>query len=175
MRGLLHPPSEGSSVLGIALRTRKGYLQELDERTDIYLVQPTEEVQLQWERTKRTLAEFKQVLDARHIRFLLVLLPDHVQIDAQLRREFLDARGVDQHLFDFGRPQRLLTEWSQENGVPVLDLLSIFQQSSTDEKLYFDTDLHMTEAGHRLASAGIWPALEASLATVLRGTRSSAQ
>lgn len=175
VRGLLHPPSEGSGVLGIALRTRKGYLQELDERTDIYLAQPTEEVQLQWERTKRTLAEFKQVLDARHIRFLLVLLPDHVQIDAQLRREFLDARGVDQHLFDFGRPQRLLTDWSQENGVPVLDLLSIFQQSATDEKLYFDTDLHMTEAGHRFASAGIWPVLEASLATVLRGTRSSAQ
>jgi lysophospholipase L1-like esterase len=169
VRGLLHPPSEESGVLGIALRTRKGYLQELDERTDIYLVQPTEEVQLQWERTKRTLAEFKQVLDARHIRLLLVLLPDHVQIDAQLRREFLEARGADQHLFDFTQPQRLLVEWSEENGVPVLDLLPIFQQSGTTQgKHYFETDLHMTESGHRLASEGIWPAIGG-----LSGTASS--
>ena len=175
VRGLLYPPSEGSGVLGFALRTRKGYLQELDERTDIYLVQPTEEVQLQWELTKRTLAEFKQVLDARHVPFLLVLLPDHVQVDPQLRGEFLDARGVDQHLFDFKRPQLLLTDWSHENGIPVVDLLSIFQQAAKDEKLYFDTDLHMTVAGHRLVSEGIWPAIDASLTTVLHGIHSSAQ
>jgi hypothetical protein len=169
LRELLHRSAEGSGDLGITLRTRKGYLQELDERTDIYLVQPTQEVQWQWERTKQTLAEFKQVLAARDIRFLLVLLPDHIQVDAQLRREFLEARGADQHLFDFTQPQRLLVEWSEENGVPVLDLLPIFQQAGTTKgKLYFETDLHMTESGHRLASEGIWPAIGG-----LSGTASS--
>lgn len=170
IRGLFHPPSEGSGDLGITLRTREGYLQELDERTDIYLVEPTQEVRWQWERTKKTLAEFKQVLAARNIRFFLVLLPDHIQVDAQLRREFLDARGAGQQLFDFARPQRLLVEWSKENGVPVLDLLPLFQQPGSEgEKLYYDTDLHMTESGHRLAFEGIWPAIEPFLTALHRG------
>jgi acetyltransferase AlgX (SGNH hydrolase-like protein) len=149
--------------LPITLRSRSEYLQELDERTDIYLVREPKEIQLQWDKTLRTLAEFKQVLDERGIRMVLVLLPDHVQVDQQLRQEFLAARGEDPSQFDFQKPQHMLKEWGERNGVRTIDLLPQFREAAPQEALYFSTDLHITAAGHRLVSEGVWPALLSSL------------
>lgn len=155
--------SVGATDLAVPLRSRSGYLQELDERTDIYLVREPKEIQLQWDKTMRTLAEFKQVLDERGIRMLLVLLPDHVQVDQQLRQEFLAARGEDPSHFDFEKPQRMLKEWGGRNSVPTIDVLPQFREAALLKPLYFETDLHMTTAGHRLVSEGVWPILMSSL------------
>jgi lysophospholipase L1-like esterase len=156
------PLSEGAD-LGITLRSRSGYLQELDERTDIYLLRPPEEIQRQWERTDRTLTEFRDTLRAQGIRMLLVLLPDHVQVDQKLREEFLAARREDSNSFDFDRPQRLLREWGERHDVQTIDLLPRFRDSASVAPLFYETDLHMTTAGHRLVAEGIWPLLSSAL------------
>ena len=109
------------------------------------------------------LTEFRDVLNGQGIRMLLVLLPDHVQVDQQLRQEFLAARREDSSLFDFERPQTLLKEWGTQNGVPTIDILPRFREAAVGEPLYYDTDLHMTVAGHRLVSDAVWPSLSALL------------
>jgi len=149
---------------GITLRTRQGYLQELDERTDIYLVEEPDEIRLQWEKTLRTLAGFKQVTEERGGRLILVLVPDHVQVDERLRGEFLAARGQAPSRFDFELPQRRLKEWGRANGVTTVDLLPAFRGATQVEPLYFETDLHLTVAGHRCVANGLWPLLQMVLA-----------
>jgi hypothetical protein len=144
---------------GITLRTRQGYLQELDERTDIYLVEEPDEIRLQWEKTLRTLAGFKQVTEERGGRLILVLIPDHVQVDQRLRGEFLAARGQAPSRFDFELPQRRLKDWGHANGVTTVDLLPAFREAGQAEPLYFETDLHLTVAGHRCVANGLWPSL----------------
>lgn len=155
--------SAGGADLGITLRSRSGYLQEVDERTDIYLLNEPKEISLAWDKTTQTLGEFKQVLDARGIRMLLVLLPDHIQVDQQLRQDFFAARGENPGRFDIDKPQRLLKLWAERNGVPTVDMLPAFREAARHEPLYYNTDLHMTAAGHRLVADGVWPALLSAL------------
>lgn len=144
---------------GITLRTRQGYLQELDERTDIYLVEEPQEIQFQWEKTRQTLTGFKQVTEERGGKLILVLVPDHIQVDQRLREEFLAARGDAPTRFDFELPQRRLKQWGEANGVATVDLLPAFRAATPAEPLYFETDLHLTAAGHRTVANGLWPLL----------------
>jgi len=144
---------------GITLRTGQGYLQELDERTDIYLVEEPQEIRFQWERTRQTLAGFKQVTEERGGKLVLVLVPDHIQVDQRLREEFLSARGDTETRFDFELPQRLFKQWGEANGVTTVDLLPAFREATRVEPLYFETDLHLTAAGHRCVANGLWPLL----------------
>jgi len=154
----------------IPIRTRRQYLEELDQRTDIYLVHPPQEILLQWEKTVQVLTEFRDVLHGQGIRMLLVLLPDHMQVDSQLRQEFLAARGEDPSLFDFERPQAMLKAWGASNGVPTVDLLPRFREAVLGEPLFYDTDMHMKVAGHRLVSDTVWPSLAGLLAAPLQST-----
>ena len=98
----------------VPIRTRRQYLEELDGRTDIYLVHPPQEIIVHWEKTVQVLTEFRDLPAGQGIRMLLVLLPDHVQVDQELRQEFLTARGENPSLFDFERPQRMLKEWREQ-------------------------------------------------------------
>ena len=157
----------------VPIRTRKQYLEELDQRTDIYLINPPREISVQWEKTVQVLTEFRDLLKGQGIGLLLVLLPDHLQVDRKLQQEFLTARRDDPSLFDFERPQTMLKEWGASNGVPTVDLLPTFRQVALDEPLFYETDLHMKVAGHRLVSDIVWPALATLLATPLQVGNSS--
>jgi acetyltransferase AlgX (SGNH hydrolase-like protein)/GDSL-like lipase/acylhydrolase family protein len=147
---------QAGEVPWIPIRTRKQYLEELDQRTDIYLVHPPQEIVLQWEKTFQVLTEFRDILHGKGIRLLLVLLPDHLQVDSNLMQEFLTARQEDSSLFDFERPQRMLKEWASNNGVPTVDVLPRFRQTAIQEPLFYETDLHMKPAGHRLVGETVW-------------------
>jgi len=156
-RQALRPESDH----GITLRTRQGYFQELDERTDIYLVDEPDEIRLQWEKTRQTLAGFKRTAEAGGGNLILVLVPDHVQVDRQLREEFTAARAEAPSRFDFELPQRRLKQWGRANGVTTVDLLPAFRDATMTEPLYFETDLHLTVAGHRCVANSLWPLLQA--------------
>jgi len=144
---------------GITLRTRQGYLQELDERTDIYLADEPEEIRLQWDKTRQILAGFKRAVEERGATLILVLVPDHVQVDRRLREEFLAARAETPGRFDFELPQRRLKQWGQAQGVTTVDLLPAFRDATLEAPLYFETDLHLTVAGHRCVTNGLWSLL----------------
>ena len=152
----------------VPIRTRKQYLEELDGRTDIYLVQPPQEILLQWEKTIQVLTEFRDLLHGQGIQMLLLLLPDHLQVDQKLQQEFLSARAQDPHLFDFERPHTMLKEWGARNGVATVDLLPRFRQAALEQPLFYETDLHMKAAGHRLVSETVWPSLATMLAAPLK-------
>src|SRR5262249_45672062 len=126
------------------------------------------EITLQWEKTFEVLTEFRDLLQGQGIGLLLVLLPDHLQVDQKLRQEFLSARAEDPHLFDFERPQTRLIEWGASHAVPTVNLLPRFREAALEEPLFYDTDLHMKAAGHRLVSDMVWPALATLVAAPLR-------
>ncbi|HEY6085576.1 MAG TPA: hypothetical protein VIU63_09285, partial [Nitrospira sp.] len=65
----------------------------------------------------------------------------------------------DPRRFDFDRPQRLLKEWAARNGIETIDVLPEFREVARQKPLFYDTDLHMTTAGHRLVADMIWPTL----------------
>ncbi len=92
----------------------------------------------------------------------LVLYPSVLQVDPELRArtmaEVADRGAVEG--FDPGRvdpdaPNRILTEYARQRGLPCLDLTPVFRQAAarSAEPLYLNRDTHWNFRGNALAAA----------------------
>jgi lysophospholipase L1-like esterase len=81
-----------------------------------------------------------------NIGLLVVLSPVNVQVDAQVETPL-----------DLDKPQKVLTQFAQEQGIPVVDLLPVLRQH-TEEPLFVD-QAHYTPLGHQIVADAIQPAL----------------
>lgn len=145
------------------LVSRQHYVRSIHERSDIYLVDDTRFFAQHWTRTQQTLLAFRDFLAERGIPMLLVAIPDAIQLDRTLQREYLADTGQPAERYDFGKPQRLLLAWCREQGIPTVDLLPAFEAAGRPDTLYFRNDFHLTAAGHRLAAQVIDPVLRTQL------------
>lgn len=153
-------PREGATHGDWApLVSRTRYLKGIRERSAIYLKDTTPFFERHWAHTRTTLVAMREFLRDRGIPLLIVLLPEHVQLDRDLQSEYLTAFGQSPDQYDFAKSQRLLRAWCEENGIPVLDLLPVFQAEANPGRLYFANDIHWTSEGHRLAAGDILPVL----------------
>lgn len=154
-------PREGGTPAGetAPLVSRAHYVKAIRERDDIYLKADSPLFQEHWRRTLATLAEIRDYLKSRNVPLVLVLIPDHVQLDRELQREFLSVIGAAPEQYDFEKPQRLLRDWCANNGVRLLDLLPVFQADADPRRFYFTNDYHLTAAGHQMAAGAIAPVL----------------
>ena len=152
---------EGGTPAGetAPLVSRAHYVKAIRERDDIYLQADSPLFGEHWKRTLATLTEIRDYLQARSLPLVLVLIPDHVQLDPELQREFLAAIGAEPARYDFEKPQKLLRAWCAKNGVRLLDLLPVFQADADPRRLYFTNDYHLTAAGHQVSARAIAPLL----------------
>ena len=86
----------------------------------------------------------------RSIPFAVVLIPDENQLNSALQ-DALIAPG-DRERYDFGQPQRTLSELLAQAQLPVLDLLPAFQ---TDSRCLYMDDTHWVAEGHAFAAERI--------------------
>lgn len=109
-----------------------------------------------WRLTQAALLEMKAWCGAHGARLAVVVIPTDDQVypdrwDA-VRRRF-NLRDAD---FDLEKPQRLLSTFAADNGVPLIDLLPTLRAArDSGGPLYFKTDVHWTPRGHAVAAAEI--------------------
>ncbi|MDR4481506.1 MAG: GDSL-type esterase/lipase family protein [Nitrospira sp.] len=151
-------------------RPRQEYLQELDERTDIYLREYPPAVESNWNKTWATLQEMKDFLLEQKVRLLIVLIPDQIQLDGDLRKEFLEEVRSAPFRYDFEKPQTLLMEWCTENRVSCLNLLPAFNEHPEPSSLYLKNDLHWSTDGHALAAEVMFPVVKNQLLDLMPQT-----
>lgn len=147
----------------VPLVSRGQYLRGIHESSDIYLTVNSPYFDHHWNRTKNTLLAMRDFLRANRIPLLIVLIPAPVQLDHALQAEYLASVRASADLYDFQKPQRLLRAWCQENEVPCIDLLPVFEAAGSPAALYLQNDIHWTSAGHQLAAASIFPFLKPNL------------
>jgi len=143
----------------LPLLSRKDYLRGIRERNDIYLIEDTPFFRHHWDRTQRTLVAMRDYLAERGIPLIVVMLPEHVQFDSGLQREYFQATRASPQDYDFYKPQRLLLAWCEAQRVQCIDLWPAFAAASDPAALHFRNDIHWSESGHRLAAEAILSAL----------------
>jgi lysophospholipase L1-like esterase len=82
-------------------------------------------------------------------RLLVVLIPDRVELDADLRREAAAEAASDA---DFDRLHQTLVARLAARGVPTIDLLGALRAAPTEPPLYRRFDTHWSAAGNRFAA-----------------------
>ena len=87
--------------------------------------------------------------------FLVVLIPDEVQVNEELQETVARASRSTREQFDFRLPNRLLANSLTNEQIAFLDLLPTFEQAARQTRLYKPRDTHWNLAGNRLAAERI--------------------
>lgn len=112
----------------------------------------------------QVLARFHAQVTASGARFLVVMIPDQLQVDEALRVRVIDHLGVAASRVEVDYPQRLLASLLDERGIPSLDLLPLFQERARGERLYWAGDTHWNVEGNALAADALARYLESWVA-----------
>lgn len=134
-------------------------MPKADDRLAIFRADGEEQL---WKPTEDLLAEVAATVGARGLPFVLVLIPDMIQIDPQLWH----LATADHDGMDAASPSRRLVEMAATGGVAVLDLYPVFRSSARGGRLYYPIDHHLTRAGNRVAADALTPFLWEHLSTL---------
>jgi hypothetical protein len=105
-----------------------------------------------WISKRELLLKFKEWCAQRNAGLVIAIFPDQFQIDARLRQEIFQSLNLEANAFDLSYPNRLVSAYCREQGIPCLDLTGPFQQDGGSRNLYRPLDTHWNEAGNRLAA-----------------------
>jgi len=133
--------------------TPKEYLQIERERSFIFLKEYRYSSRY-INYTASYLARMKKVCDEADAAFLVVLIPDELQVDSGLQEKVI--RADNKHTrqdFDFLLPNRLLAERFSTLGIDYIDLFDDFSRVTKEKRLYKPQNTHWNIAGNALAAS----------------------
>ena len=108
-------------------------------------------VKRQWRSVKNTLLRMQQIAEVDGTRFMLLVIPDQVQVSTKLQ-EMMQASFPDLS-FDFAKPQRKIVAFAERMGIESIDLLPPFREAKIEgERLFAVQDTHWNPRGQRLAA-----------------------
>src|SRR5262249_39041583 len=96
--------------------------------------------------------EMYQICQLLGIRFLVLLIPDELQVNDQLQQRVINASRLPPESFDFGLPNERLIAKFRESHIDYIDLREDFASISKSMRLYKPNDTHWNMAGNRTAS-----------------------
>jgi hypothetical protein len=109
-----------------------------------------------WRRTIAIIDQIRRVVqDDMGARYAIVVHPDVLQVDDDLRRSVLAHSGEDPRSFDFELPQKSVLAYCARSHIPCLDLLPVFRGSSPPRALYLLRDTHYNAEGNTLAAQAL--------------------
>ncbi len=122
------------------------------ESEEVFARSPSERIATGWTLTLALLDEMRRRVEAEGARFVVVVFPARYQVDDALWEAQAKHLGLDPLAFDLKKSQRLLKEWAEKSGAPLIDLLDEFRSRNVSNSFYFSTDGHWNRDGHRLAA-----------------------
>jgi lysophospholipase L1-like esterase len=101
------------------------------------------------------LTEIRDVAGRSGAGFLVVLIPDEVQVDAELQDQLAVLLDRTRGSIDFARPTTTIVRALAQRDIKVLDLLPLFVEQGRHTRLYKPLDTHWNRAGNRLAADAV--------------------
>jgi hypothetical protein len=113
-----------------------------------------------WPLFERYLSDIQATAAASGARVVVMAIPQMGQFDEATRaRTMADFRFREDEV-DWQRPQRELHARADALGIPVLDLLAVFQSRADHAQLYLRQDTHFAALGHQVAGVELGAFLE---------------
>jgi len=127
--------------------------QRLAERfLSVYKTDETDDLKKMWATTRAQLGAMSAIAKERGIPLAVVVIPDPIQVDAEKWSRTLRGTGGVSGDLDRAKPSRRIAEFCADLGVPVVDLLPVFEKASPGEPTYLHLDGHWTRRGNAIAA-----------------------
>jgi len=88
----------------------------------------------------------KRFCNAMGADFLVIYIPDYFQVHYKILSK--DQGKLYEQKYDVNKPQRLISELCNTNGIVFIDTTPSLRQKANAERLYYDSDQHFTREGH---------------------------
>jgi hypothetical protein len=138
--------------------SKTGFLNVERRYLENFQVDPAPE--RRWVGTVKNLDNIRNEVSQTSALYVLVIHPDQIQINFELRRDLEQVFGLslDQG-YEFELPQHFLNEYCLSREIRCLDLLSTFDTQST-KNLFQPNDIHYSQSGNSLVAQKIFEFLQ---------------
>lgn len=141
--------------------------EEFNEFIEILKPEQDRKLDFKYNLTYLTLKRFKDVLEERGIKFVIVVLPMKEQVDENQLKKLLKEYNATGTELDLEWSIRELEKIGGIYDIPVINLLPEMKQYNKDNDFYFGTDIHFTKEGCRIVGELIFKHLEQRFLNIL--------
>jgi hypothetical protein len=134
------------------LMSRRSYLEFEYYRTPLFLRDLSISSRQQISQIEEVIVRINRRLQEEGIEFFLVIIPDEIQVNYELRQEVINEFNLSSRDYDFGQPQRFLRKICRENSIPVIDILPELTRLGGSRRTYKLRDSHWNGLGNMLAA-----------------------
>ncbi len=110
----------------------------------------------------QSISEMNDLLRARHIKFMVAILPDSTQVKPAQFDTLVTMFGLNREDYDLNLAQDQLKTFLTSKQIPYLDLLETFRAEEPKKELYLLHDSHWNKAGNELAAEKLFQYLDQS-------------
>jgi len=113
-----------------------------------------------WAETKLVLKAVDDYTNENDMEFLIVIMPDSMQLDTERGYKFVETAGFERHEINLFYPQDILNEFAEEEEINLLDLLPYFEslEEESADTLFVG---HLTPVGHAHTAEAIYEKMDA--------------
>lgn len=104
-----------------------------------------------WNRDSEVLSKMSNWCNQRKIPLVIVIIPDQIQVDANLRKSLFNKFNIPENSIDLYYPNRQLINYLEERKVHYVDLTKPMQEAAKSKTLYLIRDTHWNYEGHAMA------------------------
>ena len=105
-----------------------------------------------WGRAEAILERIVAQTRALGAEYVMVMLPERVQVETELRGRILERYDLDPESYDLSSTQKFLREFCGRHALRCLDPLERFWQQAADGGYFLPSDTHLNERGNALVA-----------------------
>ena len=138
----------------------RGYLRFISKQLPLYALADDPDMAELWRLLEAELTEFDEACRRADLPWMLLVVPEEIQVDRGLRLRALDRLGAKAEDYDFDRPQKRLAAFAAGRDVPVLDPMPMLRdRQRPDARLYIPENFHWNERGSLAAGSELATAI----------------
>jgi hypothetical protein len=103
-----------------------------------------------WDKTKKIISYMDDFTARKNISFVIVLIPDIVQVDSEKRGIIEKCYNLSDEDVDYDRPNQKLIDFLVENKIAYIDLTPELKAAILKKNLYIPDDIHFNKEGHKI-------------------------
>ncbi|MFZ5449532.1 MAG: alginate O-acetyltransferase AlgX-related protein [Thermodesulfobacteriota bacterium] len=123
------------------------------EKTRLWIFENSKREKLDklWNNDSVILSKINNWCRERKIPFLVVVIPDQIQVDETLQHDLFAKFNISANSVDLLYPNNILINYFERNHIHYVDLTIPMQKAGKSRPLYLVRDTHWNEAGHEIA------------------------
>jgi hypothetical protein len=116
--------------------------------SNVFLINYNKDIKGAFDKLLSSTQELNQVCKSKNVKLVVALIPTKEQVEKDKLNEVINFFKIDTSAIDMKKPQKLISDFLNQNQIINIDLLDTLFEASKTGKPYFDFDSHWNVYGN---------------------------